>query len=68
MPLVVRSSERGRGLGTALLEHGLRASAERGATRVGLKVDASNPTGAPALYDRLGFVTDRRYDLWLKRL
>ena len=66
--LVVRADERGNGLGKALLHHGLRAYAERGATRVGLKVDANNPTGAPQLYERLGFVTDRRYEIWLKRL
>ena len=66
--LVVRADERGAGLGKALLHHGLRAYAGRGATRVGLKVDANNPTGAPQLYERLGFVTDRRYEIWLKRL
>jgi ribosomal protein S18 acetylase RimI-like enzyme len=35
---------------------------------VGLKVDADNPTGAPRLYERVGFVTDRRYGIWAKRL
>lgn len=66
--LVVQAGERGNGLGTALLHQGFRAYAERGVPRVGLKVDASNPTGAPALYERLGFDVDRRYHLWLKRL
>ena len=66
--LVVRDDERGAGLGKALLHHGFRAYAERGAARVGLKVDANNPTGAPQLYERVGFVTDRRYEIWLKRL
>ncbi len=37
---------------------------ERGVERVGLKVDSTNPTGAPALYERLGFVTDQRYGIW----
>jgi mycothiol synthase len=66
--LAVRDRDRGRGLATALLVHGLQSSAQRGASRVGLKVDASNPTGAPALYERLGFTVDRRYEIWSKRL
>jgi ribosomal protein S18 acetylase RimI-like enzyme len=66
--VVVRESERGRGLGKALLQHGFRAYAARGADRVGLKVDATNPTGAPQLYERLGFVTDQRLGIWTKRL
>jgi mycothiol synthase len=66
--LVVDERERGRGLGRALVALGLRTYAERGAGRVGLKVDSSNPTGATELYARLGFEIDRRYELWLKPL
>ena len=66
--IVVRESERGNGLGTALLQHAFRAYSKRGATRVGLKVDSTNPTGAPRLYERSGFVTDQRYGIWIKRL
>jgi mycothiol synthase len=66
--IVVCKSERGRGLGEALLQHAFRAYAERGADRVGLKVDSSNPTGAPQLYERLGFVTDQRLGIWQRRL
>ena len=66
--LVVRESERGRGLAKALLHHGFRAYAARGADRVGLKVDSTNPTGAPQLYERLGFVIDQRLGIWQKRL
>jgi mycothiol synthase len=66
--LVVRESERGQGLGTALVHHGLRAYAARGVDRVGLKVDSTNPTGAPQLYERLGFVTDQRLGIWTKEL
>jgi len=66
--LVVRESERGRGLGKALLQHGFHAYKERGGDRVGLKVDADNPTGAPQLYERVGFVVDRRYTIWTKAL
>ncbi len=66
--IVVRESERGRGLGRALIEHGLREYAARGVDRVGLKVDTTNPTGAIALYARLGFVTDQRLQIWAKEL
>jgi ribosomal protein S18 acetylase RimI-like enzyme len=66
--IVVREDERGNGLAKALLQHAFRAYAERGATRVGLKVDSTNPTGAPRLYERAGFVTDQRYGIWMKRL
>jgi mycothiol synthase len=66
--IVVRERERGRGIAKALLHTGLRAYAERGAERVGLKVDSTNPTGAPQLYEKVGFVTDRRYGIWTKAL
>jgi mycothiol synthase len=66
--LVVRESHRGRGLGKALLLHAFAEFARCGIRRVGLKVDAGNPTGAIQLYERLGFVADRREEiraLWL---
>ena len=66
--LVVRERDRGRGLGTSLLHAGFAEYARRGVDRVGLKVDAENPTGAPRLYERVGFVTDRRYGMWVKPL
>jgi GNAT superfamily N-acetyltransferase len=66
--LVVRADERGAGLATALLHEGFRRSAALGATQVGLKVVAGNPTGAVQLYERVGFATDRRYQISLKRL
>jgi mycothiol synthase len=66
--IVVSAGERGRGLGRRLLEHTFAAYAARGVQRVGLKVDAGNPTGAPALYANAGFATDRRYGIWTKSL
>jgi ribosomal protein S18 acetylase RimI-like enzyme len=57
--VAVRSSERGRGLGEALVRQGLAEFARRGVARVGLKVDADNPTGAIRLYERLGFVVEQ---------
>jgi GNAT superfamily N-acetyltransferase len=66
--IVVAESERGHGLGKALLHHALRVYAQRRVERVGLKVDSSNPTGALQLYGRVGFVTDRRYGIWSRTL
>jgi mycothiol synthase len=66
--IVVRESERGHGLGKALLHHAFRTYADQGATSIGLKVDSTNPTGAPQLYERVGFVTNQRYGIWIKRL
>jgi ribosomal protein S18 acetylase RimI-like enzyme len=66
--IVVVESERGRGLAKALLHHAFDEYAKRGVERVGLKVDSSNPTGAPQLYERVGFTIDRRYGTWVKRL
>jgi ribosomal protein S18 acetylase RimI-like enzyme len=62
--IVVRESERGRGLGAALIRQGFGEFARRGVRRVGLKVDAGNPTGAPRLYERLGFRTEGREQIW----
>jgi len=66
--IVVRESERGRGLGKALLRQGFQTYKALGADRVGLKVDSTNPTGAPQLYEREGFVTDQRLGIWRKQL
>jgi ribosomal protein S18 acetylase RimI-like enzyme len=62
--LAVRPSRRGRGLGRALVLQGLREFDRRGLLRVGLKVDADNPTGAPELYRRLGFDIEQREAIW----
>jgi ribosomal protein S18 acetylase RimI-like enzyme len=62
--LAVREPERGRGLAATLLRHGFAASKARGADAVGLKVHATNPTGAVRLYEREGFTVDRRYGNW----
>jgi mycothiol synthase len=66
--IAVQESERGHGLGRALLHEGFRAYRARGAERVGLKVDSTNPTGAPQLYEKLGFVIDQRQAIWRKQL
>jgi ribosomal-protein-alanine N-acetyltransferase len=52
--LAMRPAYRGRGIGTALLQHVLAEAAQLGAHRATLEVRASN-TGARRLYERLGF-------------
>ncbi len=66
--LAVRPAWRRRGLGEALLRHAFHELWLKGVPRIGLKVDSTNATGAPRLYERLGFVTDRRYPLYTKQL
>jgi mycothiol synthase len=50
----VRRAWRGRGLGKALLLHTFAEFQRRGRSRVTLGVDATNPTGATKLYERIG--------------
>jgi len=50
----VRKPWRRRGLGRALLLHGFSKLYERGERRIGLGVDAENPTGATRLYESAG--------------
>jgi len=64
--LGVRPQWRGRGLGGALLRNGFRVLYERGQRRVGLGVDAENPTGALGLYERAGMRRVSRQDNWVK--
>ena len=66
--LGVRPQWRRRGLATALLHRSFRDFRERGATRVGLGVDAQNITGAVTLYERVGMQVARRNDTYEKRL
>jgi ribosomal protein S18 acetylase RimI-like enzyme len=66
--LAVHERARGAGLGKSLIRHGLRSYGSRRVERVGLKVDASNPTGAPGLYAREGFVVDQHLEIWRKSL
>jgi mycothiol synthase len=64
----VRPPWRRRGLATSLLRQSFRTFRERGATRVGLSVDAENTTGAVSLYERAGMRPVRRNDIYEKRL
>jgi mycothiol synthase len=66
--LGVRRPWRRRGLGLALLLHSFCDFAARGATRVGLGVDAENTTGAVRLYERAGMRPVRRHDSYSRTL
>ena len=62
--LAVSASHRGRGVGAALLRHSFSVLARPGVERVLVNVDAENPTGATALYERVGMRIVKRWDLW----
>jgi mycothiol synthase len=64
--IFTRRPWRGRGIATALIGRNLRLLAERGMTEAALSVDAANPSGALALYERAGFER-RRTDLVYQR-
>lgn len=48
--LAVRKAWRRRGVGLALLHHGMQELTKRGRTKIGLEVDSKNPDGAMGLY------------------
>lgn len=54
--VVVQSSWRRQGIGEALLLHCFQVFKARGADKICLKVEQSNPFGAERLYRRLGMV------------
>jgi mycothiol synthase len=67
--LGVRQPWRRRGLGEALLLHSFNEFYKRGMMRIGLGVDASNPTGATRLYQKVSMqvaVEDVIYDKELR--
>jgi ribosomal protein S18 acetylase RimI-like enzyme len=59
---------RGRGLASATIAAALRVAAEAGCQRAGLQVDSANVTGAPRLYERLGFTVRRTQLSWSRDL
>lgn len=64
----VRKPWRRRGLGRALLLQGFAELYRRGEQRIGLGVDASNPTGATRLYEAVGMRVAWQADLYEKAL
>lgn len=64
--LAVRRPWRRQGLGLALLQQAFGEFYRRGRPWVGLGVDASNPTGATRLYERVGMQVKKQFDLYQK--
>jgi ribosomal protein S18 acetylase RimI-like enzyme len=62
--LGVRRPWRGRGLARALLTHTFARAHEAGFDRVSLGVDATNPTGATALYRSVGMHVEFESAVW----
>ena len=66
--LGVRREWRGRGLAKALLVRSLRLLKGKGMAEGMLGVDASNPTGALQLYEKVGFSVYKRSRVWRKTI
>jgi ribosomal protein S18 acetylase RimI-like enzyme len=66
--LGVRRPWRRRGVGLALLRRSFAEYFERGERRVGLGVDAQNPSGATRLYERAGMHVETEHLTWEKEL
>jgi mycothiol synthase len=66
--LGVAPAARGRGLGEALLTHGLAALRERGLRVAALNVDSENTSGALRLYHKVGMDPQPSFTIWGKRL
>jgi mycothiol synthase len=62
--LAVAPSHRGQGLGLALLHESFRRHAARGLPATVLGVDAGNPTGALALYEKAGMRVVEQFTRW----
>jgi mycothiol synthase len=56
-----RREYRGRGLAGTLLAHALREYRDAGFDEASLDVDSENPTGALGIYQRAGFVVEKRF-------
>ena len=66
--LAVRPAYRRRGIAEALLKTAFAEFFRRGERRVGLGVDAQNPTGATRLYEKAGMRVFWRALVWEKEL
>ena len=62
--LAVSSTHRGRGIGAALLRRSFAMFADRDIRRILVSVDAQNPTGATAVYERVGMRVVNAWDQW----
>ena len=62
--LAVDPAQRGHGLVLALLHESFRRHRDRGLPATVLGVDAGNPTGAPALYEKAGMRVVEQFARW----
>lgn len=62
--LAVDPAQRGRGIARALLHESFRRHAARGLPATVLGVDAGNPTGALALYEKAGMRVHEQFTRW----
>src|SRR5699024_11105352 len=65
-PVGTRPADRGQGLARAVIARTLAAAAEAGYASAELEVDSESLTGAPRLYDALGFARDEVYATYEK--
>ncbi|MDQ3660683.1 MAG: GNAT family N-acetyltransferase [Actinomycetota bacterium] len=66
--LGVIETQRGRGIGAALLDESFSSFEQRGLSAARLNVDAGNETGAVRLYERLGMKTVRTWVVLAKQI
>jgi mycothiol synthase len=66
--LGVRRAWRKKGLGLAFLTHSFAEFYKRGTKKIGLGVDAANPTGATRLYEKAGMSVANEYVSYEKEL
>lgn len=66
--LGVLDTQRGRGIGAALLDKCFAAFEERGLSLARLNVDSANETGAVRLYERAGMKTVRTWVVFAKKV
>ncbi len=67
-PIGVRRAYRRRGLASALLVRSMQLLKDAGLREAALTVDMQNPSGAMAIYEKLGFRVERRHSIYRKAL
>lgn len=67
-PIGVSRTWRRRGLASALIAESMRELKARGMEYAALGVDVGNPLGALKLYERAGYETCARFEIWQKSL
>lgn len=58
----ISPSQQGKGIGSLLLQHGIKFAKDNGYPQIGLLVDLENPN-AQRLYEKLGFILGKQIEL-----